>query len=85
MNYELLGLLAGVFTTFSLVPQLYRVLKLRAAREISLPFTVGMAFGNLLWLAYGILAGLWPIILWNIISFGLSGGLFLAKLRYGKR
>ena len=85
MNYELLGLVAGVFTTFSVVPQLYRILKLKAAHEISLPFTVGMAFGNLLWLAYGVLAHLWPIILWNTISFCLSAGLFYAKLKYSNR
>ncbi|MGA3094328.1 MAG: SemiSWEET family transporter, partial [Dehalococcoidales bacterium] len=69
MNYELLGLIAGVFTTFSLVPQIYRVLRLKSSKEISLSFTLCMAFGNLLWLAYGILSGLLPIILWNIISF----------------
>ena len=84
MSYEILGLIAGVFTTFSLVPQLYRVLKLKSAREISLWFTVSMAFGNLLWLAYGALARLAPIILWNVISFLLAAGLVTAKLKYGK-
>ena len=84
MNYELLGLIAGVFTTFSLVPQIYRVLRLKSSKEISLSFTLCMAFGNLLWLAYGILSGLLPIILWNIISFCLAGGLVVTKLRYGK-
>ena len=84
MNYELLGLIAGVFTTFSLVPQLYRVLRLKSAKEISLSFILCVAFGNLLWLAYGVLSGLMPIILWNVISFCLAGGLIVAKLRYGK-
>jgi MtN3 and saliva related transmembrane protein len=84
MNYELLGFGAGVFTTFSLVPQIYRVYKLKSAREISLAFTLCMAFGNLLWLTYGILSGLWPIILWNVISFCLAGALVVAKTRYDK-
>jgi MtN3 and saliva related transmembrane protein len=85
MRYELLGLIAGVFTTLSLVPQLYRVLRLKTAREISLPFTLFMAIGNLLWLIYGLLAGLAPILLWNSISLLLSTGLVLAKLKYGKQ
>jgi MtN3 and saliva related transmembrane protein len=85
MRYELLGLIAGVFTTLSLVPQLYRVLRLKTAREISLPFTLLMAIGNLLWLGYGLLAGLAPILLWNSISLMLSTGLVLAKLKYGKQ
>jgi MtN3 and saliva related transmembrane protein len=84
MNYEILGFAAGIFTTFSLVPQLYRVLRLKSAREISLAFTLCMAFGNLLWLAYGLLSGLAPIILWNVLSLLLASGLVIAKLRYGK-
>ena len=84
MNYELLGFAAGIFTTFSLVPQLYRVVRLKSAREISLAFTLCMAFGNLLWLSYGILSNLQPIILWNVISFGLAAGLIAAKLKWGR-
>jgi MtN3 and saliva related transmembrane protein len=84
MSYEILGFAAGVFTTFSLVPQIYRVRKLKQAREISLTFTLCMAFGNLLWLIYGILSGLWPIILWNVISFCLAGALVAAKLSYDR-
>jgi MtN3 and saliva related transmembrane protein len=85
LSAEPLGLVAGVFTTFSLVPQLYRVLKLKEARQISLPFTLLMAVGNLLWLGYGLLAGLIPILFWNSISLLLSAGLTVAKLRYGLR
>ena len=84
MNFEVLGFVAGIFTTFSLVPQLYRVLKLKSAREISLAFTLCMAFGNLLWLLYGLLSHLPPIILWNVLSLALASGLVAAKLKYGK-
>jgi MtN3 and saliva related transmembrane protein len=84
MSYEFLGFVAGIFTTFSLLPQIYRVYKLKSAREISLSFTLCLAFGNLLWLIYGIFSGLLPIILWNVISFCLAGALVVAKSRYDK-
>jgi MtN3 and saliva related transmembrane protein len=84
MNYEILGFIAGIFTTFSLVPQLWRVLRLKSATEISLAFTVCMAFGNLLWLVYGVLSRLPPVMLWNVLSLLLALGLVIAKLRYGK-
>jgi MtN3 and saliva related transmembrane protein len=84
MNFEPLGFAAGIFTTFSLVPQLHRVVRFKSARDISLAFTLCMGFGNLLWLSYGILSGLMPIILWNVISFCLAAGLIAAKLKYGK-
>ncbi|MFC1865949.1 SemiSWEET family sugar transporter [Chloroflexota bacterium] len=84
MNYEFLGLIAGVFTTFSIVPQLYRVIKLKSAKEISLLFTIFLTFGIFLWLLYGILIESLPIIMWNAISFCLMCGLIMAKLKYGK-
>ena len=74
MDYKLLGFVAGAFTTFSLVPQLYRVYKLKSAKEISLSFTLCMAFGNLLWLTYGFISNLTPVVLWNIISACLAFG-----------
>ena len=82
MDYAIVGALAGIFTTFSTVPQIYRVLKLKSAREISLLFTVLLATGVSLWTLYGILNRAWPIILWNAISLGLIFTLILAKLRY---
>jgi MtN3 and saliva related transmembrane protein len=84
MNYEILGFVAGIFTTFSLVPQLWRVLRLKSATEISPAFTVCMAFGNLLWLVYGVLSHLPPVMLWNVLSLLLASGLVIAKMRYGK-
>ena len=84
MNYQFLGLIAGFFTTFSIVPQLYRVIKLKSAKEISLLFTVILAIGVFLWWVYGILIGSLPIILWNAISFCLICGLIVVKLKYGK-
>jgi MtN3 and saliva related transmembrane protein len=84
MNYEILGFVAGIFTTFSLVPQPWRALRLKSATEISLAFTVCMAFGNLLWLVYGVLSHLPPVMLWNVLSLLLASGLVIAKIRYGK-
>ena len=84
MSFEVLGSAGGLFTTFSLVPQPHRVVRLKSAREISLSFTLAMAFGNLLWLTYGALSGLPPVIVWNVISFGLAAALVAAKLRWGR-
>ena len=37
---DILGFLGGALTTFGYIPQLVRILKLKSAREISLPFTL---------------------------------------------
>ena len=81
---ESLGFIAGALVTCSLIPQLIRVFQLRSAREISILFTTLLLIGLFLWLAYGILLGLAPVIIWNAIGALLAVTLLYAKLRYGR-
>jgi MtN3 and saliva related transmembrane protein len=81
---EILGLVGGFFTTFSVVPQIMRVYKLKSAREISFIYNTMMLAGILIWLGYGIILNLVPIIIWNIIGALLVLLLLLAKFRYGR-
>jgi MtN3 and saliva related transmembrane protein len=81
---EYLGIVAGLFTTFAVVPQIIRVYKLRSAREISLIFTTSMLLGVAVWLVYGIVQGLVSLIVWNSIGIVLNGWLLFAKVKYGR-
>jgi MtN3 and saliva related transmembrane protein len=81
---ELLGLVAGAFTTFGFMPQVWRLYKLRSAREISMTFTVLFLVGTVCWLTYGILLSLLPVILWNSIILFLGIAMLFAKIKYGR-
>jgi MtN3 and saliva related transmembrane protein len=81
---DYIGYIAGLLVTFALVPQIMRVYKLKSAREISVIYTASMLLGLILWLAYGIILGLVPIIIWNIIGAIFAAMLLLAKLKYGR-
>jgi MtN3 and saliva related transmembrane protein len=81
---EYLGYIAGVLTTVCYVPQIVRVFRLRSAREISLPFTVLLLTGVAAWLCYGVLLGLFPMVLWNSIGVIIVATLLYAKLKYGR-
>jgi len=81
---ELLGLIAGALVTCSLIPQLVRVFRLKSAREISTLFTSLLLLGTIAWLAYGIILGLLPVIVWNTTGALLVVTLLYAKLRYGR-
>ena len=81
---EYLGYIGGVLTTFCYIPQIIRVFKLKSAKEISLSFTLLLLAGIMVWLAYGILSSLGPIILWNLVALVIVGVLLYAKLKYGK-
>jgi MtN3 and saliva related transmembrane protein len=81
---EILGFVGGALTTFSYVPQLWRLYKLRSAREISLLFTVLFLLGVSCWLCYGIVLRLPAVAVWNAASLVLASGMLYAKLRYSK-
>ena len=81
---ESLGLIAGALVSFSMIPQLIRVFKLKSAHEISALFTTMLLLGIICWLAYGIYLKLTPIILWNAIGATLVALLLYAKLRYSR-
>jgi MtN3 and saliva related transmembrane protein len=81
---EILGLVAGAITTGSLIPQVIRVYRLKAAREISLMFTVAFIVGDAAWLAYGVIYQLLPIIFWNVLAILLAAALLYGKIKYGQ-
>jgi MtN3 and saliva related transmembrane protein len=82
---EILGLVAGLLTTASLIPQVIRVYRLRSAYVISLMYNVMFLAGGILWLSYGICEQLFPIIFWNALATVLTATLLVAKLKYGRK
>ncbi len=83
MNLEWFGYVAATLTTIAFVPQAIQTLRTRDTRGISLGmyaiFTVGIAC----WLVYGIVLESWPMIISNIITFGLAALILSLKLRHG--
>ena len=83
-SIEYLGIVAGLLTTFAVIPQIIRVYKLKSAREISLLFNTSMLLGIITWLIYGIVQGLFSLIIWNSIGIVLNSWLLFTKLKYGR-
>jgi MtN3 and saliva related transmembrane protein len=78
------SLFGGALITVSFFPQVFRVFKLKSAREISMLFTFLVRAGAIFWLAYGIYFGLLPVILWNSASAVLVATLMVGKFKYGR-
>ena len=84
MWIDVLGLVAGAVINIGFIPQVWRLFKLKSAREISFPFTILLAVGVICWLVYGIVLRLSPVILWNSITLVLASAMLFAKIRYGR-
>ena len=83
MTGEWLGYVGAALTTLSFLPQAIKTIRSKDTSGISLgmyaAFTVGVAF----WLGYGIVLQSWPMIVSNIVTFGLAATILGMKLRYG--
>jgi MtN3 and saliva related transmembrane protein len=80
-----LGFAAAFLTTAAFVPQLVRVLRLRSAREISLPTFLMFSVGVFLWLLYGLYTGSRPVIASNVVTLVLSLSILILKLRFDRK
>jgi MtN3 and saliva related transmembrane protein len=65
---DIIGYVAALFTTFSLLPQIIRIWKLKEARDISLFMPLMLSIGVVLWLVYGIIIAETPVIVANAVS-----------------
>lgn len=68
----IIGFIAAFFTTFSMLPQAYRIWKLKEARDVSVWMPLMIIVGSCLWLIYGILIKEAPIIFANIVALLIS-------------
>lgn len=79
----MIGYIATVCTTSSVIPGLYRAWKTKSAGDLSLYQLWLLQSGIVLWLIYGITTGQLPVILANSISTILNGFLIGLRYKYG--
>lgn len=80
---DLLGMAAGTLTTISLIPQVWRIVQTRSARDISWGMFCVFAAGTALWFAWGIAQGALPVIVANFVTLLLATVILVLKWRYG--
>jgi len=80
--YEIIGLIAALFTTIAFVPQVYKTWKSKSADSLSLTMYIVFFIGIVLWLIYGIHLNSLAIILANSITSVLALLLIVFKLKF---
>ncbi|PXX31610.1 SemiSWEET family sugar transporter [Arenibacter sp. ARW7G5Y1] len=81
-NIEIMGLVAAVLTTYSIVPQVQKTWANKSTKDISLTMYMAMFLGVVLWLIYGIYHESVPMILANFITAVLLFIMIVLKLKY---
>lgn len=84
MYIHMIGIVAGVCTSMSFIPQIAKILKTKHVRDISLQMYIVLTTGIFLWLVYGILIKAFPVILANSVAFLLCVWIVTMKLVYSR-
>lgn len=80
-----IGIVAGVLTASSMLPQLVKVIKNKEAEDISLLMLVVLMSGIALWIVYGWYRDDWPIIITNSFSLLVNMALTFFRVKYRNR
>jgi len=79
------GIVAGILTAVSMMPQLIKTIREKKADEISPIMLLLLLTGLGLWVLYGWNREDWPLILTNSFSFLLNSTMLILRLKYGRQ
>jgi MtN3 and saliva related transmembrane protein len=77
-----IGIIAGILTASSMLPQVIKVMKEKKAEEISLLMLIVLITGITLWVVYGVMKKDMPIIATNAFSLLVNGVLIVLRIKY---
>jgi len=78
----IIGLIAALFTTVSLLPQLIKIYKTKSTKDISTGMFTFFGTGVLLWFVYGVFVNDLPIIVANSLAFIQATVILFFKAKY---
>jgi MtN3 and saliva related transmembrane protein len=79
---DVLGLVAGVFTTVAVIPQIYKAWKSKKVTDVSPGMFIVLLIGLALWVVYGVTQKDIPIIATNSLALTLNGFMLYLMVRY---
>jgi MtN3 and saliva related transmembrane protein len=85
MISQYVGIIAGVLTGVSMLPQLIKIIREKEADSVSLLMLIVLLAGLAGWVWYGILKNDYPIIITNSFSFLTNLSIIILTLVYRAR
>ncbi|CAH0254438.1 SemiSWEET transporter [Chryseobacterium sp. Bi04] len=85
MNENILGIIAGILTSVSMIPQLVKVIREKNVEDISLLMLLVLIVGLSLWVWYGFMKDELPIIISNSFAVLVNLSLLICYILYNKK
>ncbi len=80
---EAFGIVGGMITAVSFVPQILKLLRERDAQAVSTKMFIATCCSFSLWTTYGVMIGSWTVTISNAVSLVLAATILTLKLRFG--
>ncbi len=81
MEKEVIGIIAGILTAASLIPQLIKSIQEKKVNVSPIMFLL-LIGGNGLWVVYGLQLSSWPIIITNAFGFSMDVTMLILSFKY---
>lgn len=81
---DIVGSGAALCSMTSFGPQIVKIWRERDASSVSLRMYLVTVTGFVLWTAYGVLIGSWPVTASNIVCLAMSGAVLALKWRFSR-
>jgi MtN3 and saliva related transmembrane protein len=78
----IVGFMAGFVTTAANLPQVWKTYRSKSAEGLSFRMLLALAFGLGMWIVYGIMSKLPPLIVTNAVALLLILSLLGMKLKF---
>lgn len=85
MSTQIVGIIAGVFTSVSLLPQLIKIIREKKAKDLSYGMLIVLLIGLGCWIWYGALREDLPIIVTNGFSFLINSLMIVFTIKYKEK
>ena len=82
---QIIGIVAGILTSVSMLPQLIKIINEKKAENVSVWMLLILLLGLALWTVYGLMKKDWPIIVTNAFSVLLNLTLVFFRYKYRDR
>ncbi len=82
---EIIGHTGALISSLTFIPQVYQIWKTKQVNDLNIYMILIVFVSTLIWVAYGLLKGIWPVILCNAFICLLSVVMLFFKLKYQTR
>ena len=82
---EWIGIIAGILTAGSMLPQVIKAIKEKKVEDVSLLMLITLFSGVGLWIVYGVMKKDLPIIATNVFSALVNATMIVLRIKYKRK